>query len=335
MRTDVGNRFPSGSRAVVLGITGAWAFAAGTVLLALRRHNPDLDADVIVFHDGRLTSNDADMLRKLGARPLPFMPPPADLTDEALKVFSPLVLAKFDCFSLLRDYASVVWLDADILLQDAIAELFSAGPLGLAPEDPDFMNPPGVNPARINLHGPVPGFDGEAANLNSGVIVFRADLPSPENLRRACLDFVCAHGRLLRYPDQAAFNFLAQMLRRDDGWLVDVLPQRFNTHPRNPAATFAPVVHAFGAYKLWNDGLTAACFPEWQRDYARWTSMGGSPYAGPVENVEFLKGGAFSLLSGLYDTLEKTEAALEELRKRLAVEAGMRARLEAVLHRLS
>jgi len=335
MRTDVGNCFFPGPKAVVLGITGEWAFAAGTVLFALRRHNPGLDADVLVFHDARLTANDAGMLRKLGAQLRPFTPPPADLTDEALKVFSPLMLAKFDCFSLLRDYGSVVWLDADILLQDAIAALFSAGPLGLAPEDPDFMNPPGVNPARINLHGFVPGFDGEAANLNSGVIVFRADLPSPENHRRACLDFVRTHGRLLRYPDQAAFNLLAQMLRRDDKRLVEVLPQRFNTRPRNPAATLAPVVHAFGAYKLWNDGLTAACFPEWQRDYARWEGMGGSPYAGPVENVEFLKGGAFSLLSGMYDTLEKTEAALEAMRKRLAAEADMRARLEAVLHRLS
>ena len=34
-RIDV--RFP---RAVVTGVTGNWAFAAGTVLLALRRHNP-------------------------------------------------------------------------------------------------------------------------------------------------------------------------------------------------------------------------------------------------------------------------------------------------------
>ena len=42
-------RFP---RAVVMGITGNWAFAAGTVLLALRRHNPALNADIIVFCDG-------------------------------------------------------------------------------------------------------------------------------------------------------------------------------------------------------------------------------------------------------------------------------------------
>ena len=105
-------------------------------------------------------------------------------------------------------------------------------------------------------------------------------------------------------------------------------------HPRNPAAAFAPVVHAFGAYKLWNDGLTATCFPEWQRDYARWQRLGGSPYAGAVENAEFLEGGAFSLLGGLCGTIEKAEAAIAELQQKLEKEAMVRTRLEAVVSRL-
>ena len=115
---------------------------------------------------------------------------------------------------------------------------------------------------------------------------------------------------------------------------MQLLPQRFNAHPRNPAATFAPVVHAFGAYKLWNDGLTATCFPEWQRDYARWLRLGGSPYAGPVENAEFLEGGAFSLLTGLCGTIEKAQAAIADLQQRLEAETKIRARLEAVVSRL-
>ena len=139
---------------------------------------------------------------------------------------------------------------------------------------------------------------------------------------------------MLRYPDQAAFNLLAQMLLRQYPQSVFQLPQGFNMHPRNPAAAFAPVVHAFGAYKLWNDGLTATCFPEWQRDYARWQRLGGSPYAGAVENAEFLEGGAFSLLGGLCGTIEKAEAAIAELQQKLEKEAMVRTRLEAVVSRL-
>lgn len=57
-RIDV--RFP---RAVVTGVTGNWAFAAGTVLLALRRHNPEMEADIIVFCDDSLLETDAAILR--------------------------------------------------------------------------------------------------------------------------------------------------------------------------------------------------------------------------------------------------------------------------------
>ena len=322
------------SRAVVMGITGNWAFAAGTVLLALRRHNPALNADIIVFCDGTLPAEDARILQELGAQLVPFTPVDAALTAEALSVFSPLSLAKFHCFDLLRHYESVVWLDSDILIQDSLEPLFACGPLGLALEDPEFSDPPGAKPAQINLHGPVQDFDGGANNLNSGIIVFRNDLPEPETLRQMCLDFVCTHGTLLRYPDQAAFNALVQILLRQAPHGVQLLPQRFNAHPRNPAATFAPVVHAFGAYKLWNDGLTATCFHEWQRDYARWLRLGGSPYAGPVENAQFLDAGAFSLLGGLCGSIEKAQTALADMQQRLQKEAALRARLEAVISRL-
>ena len=322
------------SRAVVMGITGNWAFAAGTVLLALRRHNPDLNADIVVFCDGSLPAEDARILQDMGAQLVPFTPVAAELTEEALSVFSPLSLAKFHCFDLLQHYESVVWLDSDILVQDSLEELFACGPLGLALEDPEFSDPAGAKPAQINLHGPLQDFDSEAHNLNSGIIVFRNDLPEPEMLRQLCLDFVCTHGTLLRYPDQAAFNALAQVLLRKNPHSVQLLPQRFNAHPRNPVATFAPVVHAFGAYKLWNDGLTATCFPEWQRDYARWQRLGGSSYTGPVENAQFLEGGAFSLLGGLCGTIEKAQTAIADMQQRLEAEAKIRARLEAVVSRL-
>ena len=151
-RIDV--RFP---RAVVTGVTGNWAFAAGTVLLALRRHNPGMEADIIVFCDDSLLETDAAILRNLGAQLVPFTPVPAELTAEALEVFSPLSLAKFDCFDLLQRYTSVVWLDADVLIQDNIEGLFDCGPLGLALEDPEFSDPPGAKPAQINLHEPVEG----------------------------------------------------------------------------------------------------------------------------------------------------------------------------------
>ena len=322
-------------RTVVMGVTGSWAFAAATVLLAFRRHNPSLDTDFLLFCDDSLADADARILQCLGAQILPFAPVPAAVNVEALRIFSPLCLAKFACFDLLDRYSAIVWLDADVVIQDALDALFDSGPLALAVEDPDFSIPPGTKPAGINFHEAVEGVDGEADNLNSGIIVFSRELPNPRALHEQCLDFLRRHGPNLRYPDQAVFNHLAQRLAKKDARLIHILPQRFNTHPRNPQATYAPIVHAFGAYKLWNDGLTAACFPEWLRDYEKWKVRGGSPYQGPIENSRFLEGGAFSLLGGLYETITKAERTIEDLRKKLAFEANARMRLEKTLGELA
>lgn len=58
-----------------------------------------------------------------------------------------------------------------------------------------------------------------------------------------------------------------------------------------------------------NCGTTASRQPafEWQRDYARWLRFWRSPYTGPVENADFLEGGAFSLLTGLCGTIDSAD----------------------------
>lgn len=127
---------------------------------------------------------------------------------------------------------------------------------------------------------PCPVWTATLPNLNTGVMVWRRGLRDPEALERRCLDFLQAHGPKLRYPDQAALNALAQWMRIERPGELAELPRRFNCHPRNPAAVYAPVVHAFGAYKLWNDGLTAACFPEWQRDTPAGCAWAAAPMPG-------------------------------------------------------
>ncbi|MDR2603948.1 MAG: hypothetical protein LBC55_01155, partial [Desulfovibrio sp.] len=133
----------------------------------------------------------------------------------------------------------------------------------------------------------------------------------------------------LRYPDQAVLNMLAQQLRRTDPHLFSLLPyERFNAHPRNPAAQTAAVVHAFGAYKLWDDGLTRCSFPEWHRDYCRWLSMGGSPWQGGVGNDEYLEGGAFFMLNRLYGNVQTAQELLDRMREDLIREKKLRKNLE-------
>ena len=182
------------SRLVTLGVTGDWAFAAGTLLLALRRHNPDLGADILVFHDDGLRPSDRALLEGLGARCEPFAVACDGLRPEPVRLLSPLSLAKFACFRLLADYESVLWLDTDLVVQDDVGDVFSHGPLALAVEDPEFTGEGRTCGAAVNFYEPVPGVDGDAPNLNTGVMVWRRGLRDPEALERRCLDFLQAHG---------------------------------------------------------------------------------------------------------------------------------------------
>lgn len=340
------------SLALLMGVTGDRAFAAGCLLQALRRHSPGLNADVLLFHDGGLSAGDMALLRRLGADPVRFSPAEEGglfagmpggkaaltrlLETEALRRFSLLSLARLEGFRLLDEYRAVLWLDADTALQDDIAPLTEYGPLGLALEDPHFAGTGGTSPASINVSSPVADLDGKALNFNSGVLVLRDDLPDPAGLLRQCLDWLARYGECLVYPDQAVLNMLAQLLRRRNPDLVAVIPHdRFNAHPRNPAAGRAAVVHAFGAYKIWDDGLTRCAFPEWERDYGRWLDMGGSPWRGPVDNAEYLDGGSFFMLRRLFDAVASAQKLLDGQRAELAREREARLRLERALQRLT
>lgn len=320
--------------AIATGITGNFGFAAGCLLRAVRRHNPGLDADILIYTDGRLPENDRHLLRGLGAGFLPFTPLEADFQEEYLKIFSPMSLATLEGFRLLSGYRTVIWLDVDTAVQDDISDLAAFGPLGMALEDPHFTEDGSSTPASINVTQNLPGLDPDEANLNSGVVVFQDALPNPAGLYRQCLEWLERHAGFVKYIDQAALNMLAQDLRRRDASLFGLVPHdRFNAHPRNPAARHAAIVHAFGAYKLWDDGLTRCSFPEWDRDYRRWLAEGGSPWDGRVDNAEFLEGGAFFMLNRMYAAMASAQEALETLRAELERERGLRRKLEEIVRR--
>lgn len=322
--------------ALLLGITGDLGFAAGCLLLALRRHSPALNPDLWLFTDGALPPGDEYLLRGLGARPTLFIPPAGNFAPDAVRQFSLLALARFEGLRLLDEYRTVLWLDVDTAIQDDITPLLEYGPLSLAPEDPHFTDAGVTSPASINVNAPVPDLDPGAPNFNSGVLVLRDDLPDPHGLHRLCLDWLERWGGQCRYMDQPVLNMLVQKLQRESPALFRPLPcDRFNAHPRNPRAQRAAIVHAFGAYKLWDDGLTRCSFPEWERDYGRWLGMGGSPWRGRVDNASYLEGGAFHMLRRLFDATGRAQALLEHQRAELNRERALRTNLERVVRRLS
>lgn len=290
---------------LLLGITHDLAFAAGCLLQSLRRHSPALGADILLYTDDRVLPRDAELLGNLGVRLVPFTPPKADLDPVFAERFSPLALSRLDALRLLADYATVLWLDVDIAVQDDISPLLSHGPFAAAYEDPSFNEAGRIQKAGINLLEPVPGYDSGARNYNSGVLVFTDNLPDPEKLYGLCMLWLRRNGPACRYTDQAVINMLAQHLWRHSPQSLALIPHdQFNAHPRNPVAAYAALVHAFGPYKFWQDGRLLSVFPEWARDYARWLALGGSPFQGCTQHADVLADGPLGLLQRL-QTIER------------------------------
>ncbi|MBQ7585705.1 MAG: glycosyl transferase family 8 [Desulfovibrionaceae bacterium] len=322
---------PENSRLVALGVTGNWAFAAGTVILALLRHNPKLSSDILIFHDRSLLKNDLAIFQDLGCK-LANIPLNQDtLSEELLKIFSPICLAKFFCLDLLDRYSQILWLDADLIIQDSIEPIWNYGPFSMAEEDAAFYENSKPHPASINFTKKVDDFLPSAPNYNSGVILFANTLPNPSSYHKLCLQFLAKVKAYNRFADQGAFNWLAQKIKATTPQDWKELPVEFNCHPRNPKALLAPIVHAFGAYKLWNDGLTSACFPEWQRDLERWKKLGGSTYKGTIENSNYLNQGTFALLTNFFNTYKQSESIIETLKSKLEKEQNLNRKLEHLI----
>lgn len=322
---------PSSPNLLMLGITGNLAFAAGALLLSFRRHSPDLDADVLVYTDGTVAEHDARLLGALGAQLVPYRPETLPLSADYLDRFSLLTLARLEALPLLDRYAAIVWLDVDTAIQHDISALFTSfGPFSLALADPNFY-PDGKNgKARVNVVQDIPHLDPHAPNYNAGVFVVTrglngapgnmpgnmqgnapgsraTDAPgsTPGNwhkLYKMCFGWLKHYGPSFRFADQGVLNMLAQHLQKTAPALFTPLPHDlYNTHPRNPNAAFAPLVHCFGPYNIWSDGRMQCVFPEWTRDYRRWLDLGGSPYSGEIRYADFCPKGPMELL-GLAST---------------------------------
>jgi hypothetical protein len=299
---------------IVLGVTRSHAFAAGCVLRAIRRHSPEFGADILVYNDGELLPNDAEILAELGATLVAYAAPACTFRVEVLESFSLLTLARFECLRLLHRYETAIWLDVDIAVQRDISGLASFGPFALSLEDPLLQHPPHPpGKASINTRAPVRDLDGDADNYNSGILVFQHTLPDPEQLYRLCLEWLEQHAPLLNYPDQAAINMLAQYLARQNPALVEHVPYDiYNAHPKNPAALDAAIVHGFSVFKFWSNGLVGGCFPEWERDYRAWVRRGGSPWQGPVENPHCRERGAFPTLHGMMLNIANMQKRMQD-----------------------
>lgn len=251
--------------AIVMGITPDMAFAAANVLLSLKRFPPADDYDVVLHHSG-VPAPDLERLATL--HPCHFVryrcPEEirANIPGHALRAFSELVYAKYECFELLNDYSRVIWLDTDLLIKGDTRGLLDRCQDGLA-----FARE--NKPLRFNFSGDVDGFDMERPFFNAGVFVISDRVQGWEDAKEWLMDATVRHADRIVMGEQGILNLWLQYQGVEP---CDLLPD-YNVFRHRPGAERAKIIHAVGHHKPWMDFGDA----QWNADYVYWLTMGGTP----------------------------------------------------------
>jgi lipopolysaccharide biosynthesis glycosyltransferase len=285
--------------AIVLGITADLSFAAGVMLVSLKRHlSPHVDAyDVVIIHDGKLDENDTRLFYAICPNCVLMEYKPLCLDLSALPPdFHPAYIYRLEAFRMLDKYKTLIWLDCDLAIQDDISELIAYGPLAMAIDN--FSKPVAENGLtfQTNLKIPLAEYDMNAEFYNTGVIVFQDTIQSPLEKYEWCMNTFVSLYDILVYQDQPVLNMLVQ---KYPDMFATFPTQRFNSFVPFASSNTAAIVHAIGRRKFWNDAFVALSYPEWQRDYHRWLKMGGSRYSGTVFFHDISSYGTYQLFRKL------------------------------------
>ena len=257
--------------AFFLGISPNFAFAAGNVAIALNRYCKGTEYDIVIYHSG-VSNRDLEAFSRIPHCILrgfsldddfvEFMicSLPEDCrfrTREKLMCF-----AHFEAFALLREYENVIWLDADVLVQDDLLGLVQFGPLAFTPDGhsvgEQFFSPPQCK------------YDLEREAFRIDMMVLGDSLPY-ERIYQWCYDEARSFASYSKNPEQAIINLCLQEFHLKPA----VISEKWQCFSYRPETVSARCVHFGTDRKVWNDKVLYVLYPEWYRNHMRWVELGG------------------------------------------------------------
>jgi lipopolysaccharide biosynthesis glycosyltransferase len=245
--------------AIVLGITGDWAFAAATVLFGLKQHFHNQSYDIIIFHDNMAT-HDQESLNKIHE---------CHFIQYAIKLINPdkfnrvtkMAFSRFECFGLLEKYENVIWIDSDVLIVGNLDKLVSQNQTGFSMYRHENI------PINVSFSSNVDGYNMNADCYNDGIFIINRSLKHPLQLKKWCYEKTEKFFKHIN-SDQAIINLLLQEFDIE----VTSLDLKYNCHPENNFQN--PLIfHPWGPGKFWNKFWN----PIWDSYYQQWLELKGTP----------------------------------------------------------
>lgn len=262
-------------KAFMLAVTKDYVFAAGNVVLSLKKYMPENNYDIIIYYD-EIDDYDKSILeeyhcilkkyeinsafkKKIVSQRSEFL----DINKQ--KHFSFLKFAKFEIFSLLNEYDKVVWLDADIAVQDSLSDIFHYDCFAIS-QDADYT-------VQNNFLSAIYPYDMDKKRVCTSVFLVSKSIGNFSHIKDWCYSKTAELAPFLKNIDQGIFNLLLQEYKIAYTFLDERV---YNCFSQYPMAHIAKIVHFGTPQKVWNNSMLASSFPEWFRTYKKWISLGGT-----------------------------------------------------------
>ncbi len=253
--------------AIVLGITDNYTYAACNVLVGLKQHCRPFWDDVIIYCDQLSDANEKTLQQVI-----PCVLHRVEDYDWVRLAkqnipenrYSVATMFRYMCFDLLSEYRKVVWLDADILIQNDISGLLDyADKTGYAATR-SFE----FTPVEANFTKWIDGYEMFVTMYNAGMLVLSDVLPQYEKMRDWCVQKTTELGKVLRMPDQGILNLMLQEFHITPE-VIDIFKYCcFPDWKISTDVSEAYIVHPYSAKKFWNDIELNKKFPEWSENNA-------------------------------------------------------------------
>ena len=271
-------------KCVMFATSSAYVMGVANVIIGIEKYSPGLIDDYVIFYNENDPIKETDIQAFMGITTnIQYRKLPKDtaLSEREQDRYSSLLLAKFHIFDLLEEYKYALYLEADMLVQGDISDIFTYGPMAWM-KHPYLQDGLLINGIKYNSRNMIYKLISDKTIAPHGGVVLVNDEIKES---RACLDRLYQYVAYTREMniginlDEVALAILAEQL----GIKVSLLPERYNFVPlRNDIDDIPIIIHAEGSNKFWNDRLLNIFYSEWNVNNELWKRHGGSRHVSDV-----------------------------------------------------
>lgn len=260
--------------AIVLCSTSDQIFAAGNVLIGLKKHFslPETEYDIIIYVDKQLDKKDENALKSIYKNIIITIYDNIFskelLSSDVVKTWTKMAYARYECLSLLDEYKQVIYLDTDILILKDIIYLTTLTQKDIYAyiyDNETILDVIKTNRFIKNFNETK--YDLNRHNCASGELIFNDKIQNRDKIK----EWMYNKTLELQSSDQMIINLMLQEFNIDYGGFEKEYSKLYTGVEETPDDC---ILHSAGGRKFWN-----CCFhDEWNKNNKVWAELGGTEY---------------------------------------------------------